>query len=192
MLTAFVRVAVYVLVILTVSVGAPTSACAVTLSYDYSGTGSLSFQSDATLNIGGNCVSPCVISALMIISGNGPAPSATSGWATMAFATITDNLGDDLKLGVNAGDVGTNNNLDGGVFFPAVLPSTLDVSTSSLASIFGGPGSVDYSIDISLPAGAYVTPLPASLPLFAGGLVALGLLGWHRKRKGAALSCAAR
>jgi hypothetical protein len=26
-------------------------------------------------------------------------------------------------------------------------------------------------------------PLPAALPLFATGLGALGLLGWHRKRK---------
>jgi len=28
-----------------------------------------------------------------------------------------------------------------------------------------------------------VTPVPAALPLFAGGLGALGLLGWRRKRK---------
>ncbi len=27
------------------------------------------------------------------------------------------------------------------------------------------------------------TPLPAALPLFAGGLAAMGLLGWRRKRK---------
>jgi hypothetical protein len=32
------------------------------------------------------------------------------------------------------------------------------------------------------------TPLPAALPLFAGGLGALGLLGWSRKRKTAALA----
>jgi PEP-CTERM motif len=30
------------------------------------------------------------------------------------------------------------------------------------------------------------TPLPATLPLFATGLGALGLLGWRRKRKQAA------
>jgi len=29
------------------------------------------------------------------------------------------------------------------------------------------------------------TPLPATLPLFATGLGALGLLGWRRKRKAA-------
>jgi len=31
-------------------------------------------------------------------------------------------------------------------------------------------------------------PLPAALPLFATGLGALGLLGWRRKRKGAAIA----
>ena len=35
------------------------------------------------------------------------------------------------------------------------------------------------------------TPLPAALPLFAGGLGALGLLGWRRKRKNAAAIAAA-
>jgi outer membrane lipase/esterase len=35
-----------------------------------------------------------------------------------------------------------------------------------------------------------LTPLPAALPLFASGLGALGLLGWRRKRKAAALAAA--
>jgi hypothetical protein len=35
------------------------------------------------------------------------------------------------------------------------------------------------------------TPLPAALPLFAGGLGALGLFGWRRKRKNAAALTAA-
>jgi hypothetical protein len=34
------------------------------------------------------------------------------------------------------------------------------------------------------------TPLPAALPLFAGGLGALGLLAWRRKRKNAAFAAA--
>jgi len=33
---------------------------------------------------------------------------------------------------------------------------------------------------------AGTVPLPAALPLFAGGLGALGLLGWRRKRRAAA------
>jgi hypothetical protein len=35
---------------------------------------------------------------------------------------------------------------------------------------------------------ASTTPLPAALPLFATGLGALGLLGWRRKRKAAAIA----
>ncbi len=45
-------------------------------------------------------------------------------------------------------------------------------------------GSTDadqsFTIDIVAPT---TTPLPATLPLFASGLGALGLLGWRRKRK---------
>jgi hypothetical protein len=33
-----------------------------------------------------------------------------------------------------------------------------------------------------------ITPLAAALPLFATGLGALGLLGWRRKKKAAALA----
>jgi hypothetical protein len=40
----------------------------------------------------------------------------------------------------------------------------------------------------SLSPAVSATPLPAALPLFAGGLGALGLLGWRRKRKAAALA----
>jgi hypothetical protein len=101
----------------------------------------------------------------------------------LAFATITDNLGGNLSLAATAGNVGSSSPLDGGVLFLSMLPSTLDISTSSLASFLGGSGSVDYSIAISLPEGAYVTPLPAALPLFAAGLAALGLLSGRRKRK---------
>ena len=40
----------------------------------------------------------------------------------------------------------------------------------------------------SVSADASVVPLPASLPLFATGLGALGLIGWRRKKKAAALA----
>jgi hypothetical protein len=46
------------------------------------------------------------------------------------------------------------------------------------ASVRDDPGSWSVS----------TTPLPAALPLFASGLGALGLLGWRRKRKVAALA----
>ncbi len=187
MVQAFVRAAISVMVLLAAGCGFSTSASAVTLSYEYSGTGNLSFQSDTTLNIGGTCSSPCFVSALMTIEGTGPAfnPSIPSGWAASAFATVTDNLGDTMSLAVNTGDTpGTKHEIFGGVFFPSTLPRTLDISTSSFASIFGGPATIDYSVEIGLPTGAFVTPLPAALPLFATGLGALGLLRWRRKRKG--------
>jgi hypothetical protein len=49
-----------------------------------------------------------------------------------------------------------------------------------LYTYFDGPTRVG-TLEIQIP-----TPLPAALPLFATGLTALGLLGWHRKRKTAA------
>jgi len=178
---AFVRKFCCIIVLATSSL-LPTSASAITLSYEYSGTGSVNFGSETTLNLGGSCFSPCVISAQLTMSGTGPAPSATSGWASQTSATILDNLGDSLHLAVNGGDVGTNHTIFGGVFFPALLPNTLDISTLSLASFLGGPGTVDYTLSINLPAGAYVTPLPETLPLFATGLGIIGLFAFWRRR----------
>ncbi len=39
--------------------------------------------------------------------------------------------------------------------------------------------------------GSWSTPLPAALPLFASGLGVMGLFGWRRKRKNAAVIAAA-
>ena len=47
-----------------------------------------------------------------------------------------------------------------------------------------GPTSINLAGAVTYDVSA--TPLPATLPLFASGLGALGLLGWHRKRKAAA------
>jgi hypothetical protein len=43
---------------------------------------------------------------------------------------------------------------------------------------------------ISVQQSVSATPLPAALPLFAGGLGALGLFGWRRKRRAAGLVAA--
>ena len=54
---------------------------------------------------------------------------------------------------------------------------------------FGVPdGYTLYISDGIGNAPASATPLPAALPLFASGLGALGLLGWRRKRKAAAIA----
>jgi hypothetical protein len=44
-------------------------------------------------------------------------------------------------------------------------------------------GSHVTSFAVGPPPAATVTPLPAALPLFAGGLGAMGVLGWRRKRR---------
>jgi len=48
------------------------------------------------------------------------------------------------------------------------------------------PGHIPISATLDVTAAA--TPLPAALPLFASGIGALGLFGWRRKRKTAALA----
>jgi hypothetical protein len=70
--------------------------------------------------------------------------------------------------------------------------------TLLITSSLTGPFSLSQTLTLTLGAGALVhlennttlapaplanTPLPTTLPLFASGLGALGLLGWRRKRK---------
>jgi hypothetical protein len=68
--------------------------------------------------------------------------------------------------------------------------STVEVvsqlSVFGLAGTGADFGTLIMSTDGSI--GAAATPLPAALPLFAGGLGALGIVGWRRKRKSVALS----
>jgi hypothetical protein len=58
--------------------------------------------------------------------------------------------------------------------------ATLHITPMNLS---GSGGSVPFSLTADLVA----TPIPAALPLFASALGAMGLLGWRRKRKGAAV-----
>jgi hypothetical protein len=62
-------------------------------------------------------------------------------------------------------------------FIDLSFDPTFDPTGYSL-SLDGGVGN-----GIPPDFGTSATPLPAALPLFATGLGALGLLGWHRKRK---------
>jgi hypothetical protein len=59
------------------------------------------------------------------------------------------------------------------------LPPEIGLST-------GGPLTVESFTTAFVIASVTATPLPAALPLFAGGLGMMGLLGWRRKRKSAA------
>ena len=50
----------------------------------------------------------------------------------------------------------------------------------------GGPAALLLSINDVVVTSE--TPLPAALPLFVSGLGTLGVLGWRRKRKAAAVA----
>ena len=67
---------------------------------------------------------------------------------------------------------------------PSLTLSAGDIIALDIVMISGGAqtngGLVGLDMSVDLTA---ATPLPAALPLFAGGLGALGLLGWRRKRK---------
>lgn len=80
--------------------------------------------------------------------------------------------------GIGAGPVG--------VAVPADATTLEIVSRLSIAGLLDSDGhalsfgNLNFSTDGSIAA---ATPIPSSLPLLATGLTALGLLGWHRKRK---------
>ena len=74
---------------------------------------------------------------------------------------------------------------------PAFITANGGTVASAEAVLFAGMEDGDSYLNIHTsnnPGGeirALLTPLPATLPLFASGLVGLGLLGWRRKRKAA-------
>jgi hypothetical protein len=73
----------------------------------------------------------------------------------------------------------------GGVFssfagFSRVLADIRKVVLTPADGDFVGIDTVSFNVGVA------VMPLPAALPLFAGGLALLGLLGWRSKRKAVA------
>ena len=82
---------------------------------------------------------------------------------------------------------------------PVMLAPGPVVATPTPYGPFSGNWQLIYVESNGLPAvldfevtrgNSDTTPLPAALPLFASGLGALGLVGWRRKRKSAAVATA--
>lgn len=73
----------------------------------------------------------------------------------------------------------------------SIGPVTGDLNPTLGSGVFStADGDLQFttSDSLSFTASVNATPLPAALPLFASGLGGLGLLGWRRKRKSAALA----
>jgi hypothetical protein len=66
--------------------------------------------------------------------------------------------------------------------YPGGMICSTTYSCSLTAQAYLNPGGTQI-FEILTSGSLTATPLPAALPLFATGLGALGLLGWHTKRK---------
>jgi hypothetical protein len=111
-----------------------------------------------------------------------------------------------LQSGFNASSFQITNTLD--VSVGAIIAVYMNMQVDANAGITQGntaaaaQASIDpyFFIDLPDPSGYSIlvtdgvgnatsaTPVPPTLPLFASGLGGLGLLGWRRKRKAAALA----
>jgi hypothetical protein len=163
-------------VALLATVCLPVSAAkAATFTYDFSITfptgapvstwsGSFTLTYDPTLM--GSTTGPITPSNLL------------TGYGTFVYQQ-TNNL---IRIGDNCNSVRCN------AAGPdlAVLNFTVDASgiPTPVGAVISDSAGNDF--DTLTTVSVTLTPLPAALPLFAGGLGALGLLGWRRKRKAAA------
>ncbi len=115
---------------------------------------------------------------------------ATNGAANTGIAAFS---GAGVEINPNSGSLGAG--LDAFYFLgfvpgPASTTTSYDYFCSPFSACVSfsnvDPNANGYFFGVELTPSA--TPLPAALPLFATGLGAMGLLGWRRKRKAAALA----
>ena len=123
---------------------------------------------------------------------------ATDGISLNAFLPvfITGGLGVTLVKIALTMYPSVPNDIGGGVALG--WTGTGCATTASVSDCTSGQSTPNWAVDISLGTGVVsitqennrlgTAPLPAALPLFTTGLGALGLLGWRRKRKVAALA----
>ena len=126
---------------------------------------------------GGNSFRPMIVQGgnfyLAAISGPGVPEPGTTGWNTLFQAGLTASA--FLQYDFSTGTFGTAN--------PDFAGGPMLFGLGQLSGFFPGyTATADYD---NLSFTLVPTPLPATLPLFATGLGALGLLGWRRKRKAA-------
>jgi hypothetical protein len=136
------------------------------------------------------------------------------GWANLVYTSIqangaaTYNFGPADSLNILWGSPDSYNTLSfysglngtGSLLF-SITGSALGIQTYGHDQVdFTMTGGAFESVVLTSSGNAFEfadlqdapieTPLPAALPLFATGLGAIGLLGWRKKRKSAALAAA--
>jgi hypothetical protein len=120
--------------------------------------------------------------------------------ATVFRFSFTENTPETFSVthddGVSLFVAGTETNTCTIASCPGDLLSTAAAAPTNQRtdSVTIGPGTYNLwyaevnGLPAVLEATSTVTPLPATLPLFATGIGAIGLLGWRRKRKAQAVA----
>jgi hypothetical protein len=144
--------------------------------FQFTGSGTLTAQTTATPGVD------------LVTAMTGEVSSSTIENAAITLLAVNAFQGNNNLLFPNGVTATNPTVLNGGGLSFAITAGDINIFS------FGGTGTGNAYGQIS-PSGFGVghfevsaTPLPAALPLFAGGLGALGLLGWRRKRKAAALA----
>jgi hypothetical protein len=125
-------------------------------------------------------------------------PLSTGGFAfaTVFRFTFTETVAETFSVthddGVSLFVAGTEDLTNSKNLLPLAASSP---TTSEVSSVTIGPGTYDlwFAEVNGLPAVLEATstplvPIPGTLPLFATGIGAIGLLGWRRKRKAQAVA----
>jgi hypothetical protein len=159
----------------------------------------------SAINLGAPTVSASSTSSLtysIVLSSaySGPAP----------FLMSANGTGSNANYSLTIFDVTKNLNVSSGIYTSPItnyvlnmtLNDIFEITLTAHAEVHVSGGSIISQATIDAPTfvslgpptqlrfldlerAPATTPLPASLPLFASGLGALGLLGWRRKRKAA-------
>jgi hypothetical protein len=136
-----------------------------------------------TITVNFNFTVPGTASGNLTATAVGHTVFGPAGYLEVTWANpLLLNFGGGVGLQIDLGDLDTTKSCTGrGIYKECTYTTVLNNPTDQLVY-----GDVDGTFTYILPTTSLAAPLPAAFPLFASGLAALGLLGWRRKRKGAA------
>jgi hypothetical protein len=179
---AKMKITTAIAALILASVAATAQANTVDVSYTTSGSaGSWTYDLSITNNIGGTND----IYAVQVQLSTGTLAGSPPGWAQGFFAPI------EWCYAGNCGYFGATNLAPAQTLSGFLVSDTATTAASSLlwrvfaeGGTYFGPGNITGNpSNPGFSGTAAATPLPAALPLFAGGLGLIGLLAKRRKSK---------